>query len=995
MPILFDPNEAFAAQNTKPVLKASEYDKRITGSGAGKVGRFNSTTNPFADINNAPAVKAEYDRNLRTPMLQAVRQVKSNIGQGTRTIIPIHPLTERLITHVARNTFHNPSSHFTPQALPVMKSEMTMDLWDVLGVDNADRNVYITIMPQSVALDDTEVVIGNDVEKEKTNHIIYRVDILVTDKNLDDVTDAVYVTHDMINSSSFTDDILIVNYLDQVSVENYVYEIIDELSDSRLDITKRPMLDTDDKVVINEWFNKNYSITKAMVELLHITHGTQDNGKDIVDIFLDIFAVLYEKHASTSVNVDLNSVALNLRLFESFQISLEMYAKLYNGMRDIEQRHHANHDGTQEINALIRQNVQLQLNSNLFGLNDKRDQLATVPDNKNYVCDPRFSPQQRAAVTTTDPLVIVQAGAGTGKSTVILERIKYLSQSGVNPSDITVLSFTNAAADNITQRNPQVVSKTTAKMISETYEKAYPQHKISSVPTMLNAIDIYYKGNSAVNEFLTKFKTYLRSIDSDASNANMTMLSSFVENNFDQVIEVLDTIKQTTLELEIIIAYLRIDQMKEPFTPPKHLIIDEVQDNSSFEFVYMLLFAAKHNSTLYLVGDSSQTLYEFRSANPKALNALEASGVFSAYQLTTNYRSNQAILDYANVGLSQIPSNQYAKIQLQASDLNQITPDEFKDKVRIIINPYSSREYNREIDNVVRNIHVRNYIDEVLNRGETVTILGFTRREVKAAEAWVREIYPQKKVFNLTADLPFNYTLFSDYVSKYWEEIVVVPPKFAPSMFTNGLIQNIASLLPIKRFGNNGAKKAENIAIDRAQKWWAESQHTINAWLNAIDANQMTNEEFFDALRENILQFEINNNAISNALTFNRNKKRKAELGQTKPDIMVSTIHGVKGLEFDNVVLYLQPDTPGRLADDSYKRLIYVALTRAKNTELIVKAAPGNPDKVPMMIDYNVVVNRLEEIQQQQANATIDDDDDTADDDGATTTVPTANDDKD
>lgn len=976
MPILFNPDEAFTAQNAKPVIKARDYDKRITGSGRGKVGRFNETTNPFADINNAPVEKNEYDQHLRVPMLQAIRTVKSNVGHSTRTIIPIHPLSERFIHGNLRNS--------SPLMFPVMTSEMTMDLWDVLGVDDADRNIYVTIMPQSIAMTDNEDI--------KTNHIMYRVDVAVTDKAVEDLTEAQHVCKTNMWSPNYSDDTVIVDYIDQVSVAEHVYDTINALSG----IINTPSLSTNDEVAIKEWFIDNYSITKAMVELLHIAGGTQDTAKDVIDMFLDIFDVLYQKYIANVTSVDLNSVAMNLRLFENFQIGLEMYAKLYNTMRDIEAAHHATYDGTREIDALIRQNVQLQLNSNLFGLNDKRDQLTTIPDNKQYACDARFSPQQRAAVTTTEPLVIVQAGAGTGKSTVILERIKYLTQSGVDPSTITVLSFTNAAADNITKRNPRVVSKTTAKMISETYEKAYPNHKISSVPTMLNTIDIYYRGNSSVNAFLTKFKTYLRNIDSDASNANMTLLSSFVENNFDQVIEVLNTIKQTTLELEIIIAYLRIDQMKEPFTPPKHLIIDEVQDNSSFEFVYMLLFAAKHNATLFLVGDSSQTLYEFRSANPKALNALEASGVFAAHQLTTNYRSNQAILDYANVGLSQIPSNQYAKIQLQANNLDQITPDEFQDKVRIAINPYGSREYNKEIDQVVRHIKVRNYIDEVFERGESVTILAFTRREVKAAEKWLKEIYPQRKVFNLTADLPFNYTLFSDYVSKYWDEIVVVPPKFAPSMFTNGLIQNIASLLPIKRFGVDGAKKAERIAVDRAQKWWSESQHSVNAWLNAIDGGQMTNEEFFDSLRENILQFEINNNAISNALTFNRNKKRKAELGEAKPDIMVSTIHGVKGLEFDNVVLYLQPDTPGRLADDSYKRLVYVALTRAKNTELIVKAAPGNPDKVPMLIDYKVVVDRLTEIQQQQQRIAINAlDDDDADDNGDTTPTPDNNDDKD
>ena len=101
-----------------------------------------------------------------------------------------------------------------------------------------------------------------------------------------------------------------------------------------------------------------------------------------------------------------------------------------------------------------------------------------------------------------------------------------------------------------------------------------------------------------------------------------------------RIISLLDTIKQTSLELEIIICYQRIDTMAEPtHVNCKYLIIDEVQDNSIFEFIYVLKYITKHAQSLFIVGDASQTLYEFRSANPRALNTLEGSGVFS----TTEY----------------------------------------------------------------------------------------------------------------------------------------------------------------------------------------------------------------------------------------------------------------------------------------------------------------------------------------------------------------------
>lgn len=97
-----------------------------------------------------------------------------------------------------------------------------------------------------------------------------------------------------------------------------------------------------------------------------------------------------------------------------------------------------------------------------------------------------------AAVKSTEPLILVQAGAGTGKSTLILGRIDYLIACGIKAEDITVLSFTNAAADNITAKNPNVHSMTIARMIHEIYTTNFANHELSQLNTLLNSLEIYY-----------------------------------------------------------------------------------------------------------------------------------------------------------------------------------------------------------------------------------------------------------------------------------------------------------------------------------------------------------------------------------------------------------------------------------------------------------------------------------------------------------------------
>lgn len=88
-----------------------------------------------------------------------------------------------------------------------------------------------------------------------------------------------------------------------------------------------------------------------------------------------------------------------------------------------------------------------------------------------------------------------------------------------------------------------------------------------------------------------------------------------------------------------------------------------------------------------------------------------------------------------------------------------------------------------------------------------------------------------------------------------------------------------------------------------------------------VASGMMTDANFFLYLRKSILDYEIRNNAIGNSLTGQKNAIRKEEMAARDPKLMVSTVHGVKGMEFDHVVVVLQPETSNSRKDESYKRL--------------------------------------------------------------------------
>ena len=667
----------------------------------------------------------------------------------------------------------------------------------------------------------------------------------------------------------------------------------------------------------------------------NITDSAQRwSSDDIADDIHDVIDALVSKKHSYD-DEQLAQMVYELRYMEQYNVPLSAYRKIYESINML--------CDPQTASLLVKQNMNLLMNDTLSDLGSKRDQLERAPETiKTIPVQRQLSPQQLAAVCSTEPLILTQAGAGAGKSTVILARIQQLGLCGVNPADITVLSFTNAAADNIIKKNPNVRSMTIARMIHDLYMSYFPTHELSSVETIANSLGIYMPKDPFAFQFANK----LRNLEGRNSEGAHTALNNFIESHLEQTVDALNLIKQTSLELEIILAYQMIDKMPLPAgLNIRHLIIDEVQDNSVFEFIYLLRLVNKLNCSLFIVGDASQTLYEFRSANPKALNALEASGVFTPYKLETNYRSNQEVLDMANVHLlSEIEANQLAQIRLRANSLTPVTTNSFQEKVRVVHEHYTAdRKFLTDLPMLLSK-HVNSYIQECLNRGEQVAFLAFTRREAFAIQKRLEELFPGRSVISMISDRRRASTFFSSFIEHHWSGIEAVDPANASFVFTKELVSR----------GPGANPNAQAALAKMASEWWTASALTIQGWVYEYQAGIITKEVFFDRLKKCILDHEIRHNSIRDALMHRNNEERKIRNLETKADLIVSTVHGVKGLEFDNVVVVYKDQSD---MTEEKKRLYYVAFTRAKNSLFVL--SHGTTLSARIVSDYNLIVDSL------------------------------------
>ena len=338
-------------------------------------------------------------------------------------------------------------------------------------------------------------------------------------------------------------------------------------------------------------------------------------------------------------------------------------------------------------------------------------------------------------------------------------------------------------------------------------------------------------------------------------------------------------------------------------------------------FIYIISYVIRHKASLYLVGDCSQTLYEFRASNPKALNCLEMSGVFECMQLQTNYRSNQNILDFANLILTNIEANQYARIQLHANDFNTRP---FEDDVKVT---YSNLPGISKLKEYLPGmlLEIKDWIAEKLGNNEQVTFLAYRRSDLKNFEDIIRIMFPQASFINIVPAKNYQQTFFSKYIRLMGHD------------YTHRAGNDAAVEIMRHIIGNKEKIGVYNDNADAALKkslteWMTKNRDELMAKDLMLQNSLITMKDFNDYAFQTLIDYEIEKNALKLRLTSMRNQQKK-EQDISHYNFVASTIHSAKGLEFDNVILlYNEHDS----AMEETKRMYYVGLTRARQSEYIL-----------------------------------------------------------
>ncbi|NLI24065.1 MAG: ATP-dependent helicase [Bacteroidales bacterium] len=306
----------------------------------------------------------------------------------------------------------------------------------------------------------------------------------------------------------------------------------------------------------------------------------------------------------------------------------------------------------------------------------------SLPD-KPFRIDYRrnLNPAQLAAVTTTEGPVLVIAGAGSGKTRVIVHRVSYLLELGVDPSDILLLTFTRKAAKEMLDRVQELLSDArVGKVMGGTFH-SFANHILRKYSNLLglppnftildtgdseDTIDLLrseMKLDKTDKAFPKKNRIY--EIISSARNRNKTV-REIIQTDFSGLMKYARDIEMLfdgytrykkitgTFDYDDLMEILRnalrdhIPFRKKMQQEYRYIMVDEFQDTNILQKEIVDFLAAAHRNIM-VVGDDAQSIYAFRGANYE--NILRFPQTYPdcrVIRIEQNYRSNQTILDFTN-----------------------------------------------------------------------------------------------------------------------------------------------------------------------------------------------------------------------------------------------------------------------------------------------------------------------------------------------------------
>lgn len=611
-----------------------------------------------------------------------------------------------------------------------------------------------------------------------------------------------------------------------------------------------------------------------------------------------------------------------------------------------------------------------------------------------------LNPQQKEAVKTTEGPLLVVAGAGSGKTSVLTRRIAYLvEEKQVLPWNILAITFTNKAASEMLEREQKLLGPAANDIWMSTFHALcvrilrrdsdkigygrnfsiadsaeqltlvkHIEKELNINPKMYEPRGILSAISNAKNDLLTP-----QAFEDSAASPFEKMAAKVYQEyqkrlKHDQIMDFDDLIMQTLVLFKKDPEVLHYYQNKF-----RYMLVDEYQDTNQAQYELCHELAAQYKN-ICVVGDADQSIYGWRGANMENImnfeNDYRDTGV-QTVKLEQNYRSTGHILSAANAVIDNNRNRKKKNLWTDQGDGEKITyyrAQSGDDEAHFIIS-----KIQEEVDD-----NNRSYKDFAVlyrtNAQSRTVEEAFVKSNVPYQIVGGHKFYDRKEIMDIMAYLklvanPNDSMSFNRIINTPKRGIGRVSvDKFMDVAQGNNLslidafkhinISGISTRAAAK-MSDFGAKLrdaieyakdhsvtglTEKILQDFGYTDALKAEHTIEAEtrLENLDEFLSVTKRFDDQYEPE----EDDANALSDFLAEVSLLSDQDDLENNDDQVALMTLHAAKGLEFPVVFLVgmedgLFPLSRALLEDDQLeeeRRLAYVGITRAKEKLFLTNA---------------------------------------------------------
>lgn len=572
---------------------------------------------------------------------------------------------------------------------------------------------------------------------------------------------------------------------------------------------------------------------------------------------------------------------------------------------------------------------------------------------------------QMNAVKAEDRNALIVAAPGSGKTTVIINKVNYLvCNKNIENGKIIIITFTKAAAQNMKKRYEDTFNRSSSpffgtfhglfykmllrtgknidiieggiahKIVSNVLSKYFDEVNEDKIKEAINNISLYKTSRVALNEFKP---TLTREIFEEALQKYEEYKQQYKKYDFDDLaIEVIEMLRS---DKDILLAYRKLF---------KYILVDEFQDCDEMQIDFLKLINQGKDNSLFAVGDEDQCIYSFRGSKPEYMVSFDK--IFSGgkkYYLSINYRSKKNIVEKSKsiIKFNEKRNKKEIKWHRESEGvIKWFSP--YNEKIQaetladiILENKRNGIPYENNAVLYRTNMESMQIIEVLTKKKIPFTLLD---REYNFFEHFIcKDIIAYLKLsvnpfdresFLQIINRPFRYiskgTL--SYVKNYREHedpfnIIIHKtdtPPFQKKKLED-LKKDIAYLNKISLSSAIAYIVMDLGYIDHLKSYGEKFNQSVEDLEDIIEEFKLSAEGF-----KTIFEFLSHIEEVKQ--TIEESKKK------TKRDgVILSTIHGVKGMEFKNVyIINCCEETIPHASSikeniEEERRLFYVGVTRA------------------------------------------------------------------